>query len=83
MEPYAVFLNLESLQQFSALTSAQRRVLVRIFGQLSSFPEQLPDVDFPGPHQVPYRAKRFGDWELTYRIDSPVRQIQILGIKKL
>jgi len=83
VEPDQVLRNRESLQYFSELPVRSRNFLTRLFDQLAAAPEQGANPEISGPHQIPFRLKRFDRWELTYRVDSPVKQIQIIGIQKL
>ena len=71
----------EALATFGSCSTQERQQLIRSFQQLAEFPDA---ADFTWSIAgFDYHSKRFGHWSVTYRIDSPVRQIIIGDIEKL
>ena len=83
MKPYRYLLRQEALSDFTRCTARQREDLIRHFHFLAEFPEHPPDREYSGEHGEPVCELRLGGWRLTYRVDGPVRQVQVLAIERL
>lgn len=78
---YHYLLTESALATYSDCTARQRAQLREAFLQIAEFPdaghEQWSIRGFD------YAARRFGRWSISWRVDSPVKEVHVIRIEDL
>jgi hypothetical protein len=78
--PWTFLLDRAVLATFTELSKQERTKLMRAFDRLAEYPDDA-DAEWNKAGFM-YHEKRFGDWDITYRLDGPVKHVLIVDLTK-